>query len=324
MGVAYISITRIEKMTEYLRDLLFPPELSNKSLGDVVALLKPFMIVAQVVAPPSVVVALPSAVIQEVVVPAVASTVVNTDKASVSGSLVANALVTGSSVAVASVAVASVTGSSVAYTKPSKISSASTKLDPGLSSIFWCAYTTSHGGTELNLPLVMIPREERRIREDCISRVSPAHVKQKFPFLTLSQIQGLLQEIQMYQQTRNRESESLATWYIWATYYADTMPSLTIIYDRVYIQLPGLLTNRITIVYDRNAQKYRIASVQEETLYPIVNLLKPINGVGSYKLPDLETFALQLGLVEDDEVIGKKKGELYARVCESIARMLKI
>jgi hypothetical protein len=170
----------------------------------------------------------------------------------------------------------------------------------------------------------MIPREERRIREDCISRVSPAHVKQKFPFLTLSQIQGLLQEIQMYQQTRNRESESLATWYIWATYYADTMPSLTIIYDRVYIQLPGLLTNRITIVYDRNAQKYRIASVQEETLYPIVNLLKPINGVGSYKLPDLETFALQLGLVEDDEVIGKKKGELYARVCESIARMLKI
>jgi hypothetical protein len=286
-------------MTEYLRDLLFPPELSNKSLGDVVALLKPFMIVAQVVAPPSVVVALPSAVIQEVVVPAVASTVVNTDKASVSGS-------------------------SVAYTKPAKTYSASTNLDPGLSSIFWCAYTTSHGGTELNLPLVMIPKEERRIREDCISRVSPAHVKQKFPFLTLSQIQGLLQEIQMYQQTRNRESESLATWYIWATYYADTMPSLTIIYDRVYIQLPGLLTNRITIVYDRNAQKYRIASVQEETLYPIVNLLKPINGVGSYKLPDLETFALQLGLVEDDEVIGKKKGELYARVCESIARMLKI
>jgi hypothetical protein len=290
-------------MTEYLRDLLFPPELSNKSLGDVVALLKPFMIVAQVVALPS--------VIQEVVVPAVASTVVNTDKASVSGSSVANA------------------GSAVTnpYTKPSKTSSTSTtttKLDPGLSSIFWCAYTTSHGGTELNLPLVMIPREERRIREDCISRVSPAHVKQKFPFLTLSQIQGLLQEIQMYQQTRNRESESLATWYIWATYYADTMPSLTIVYDRVYIQLPGLLTNRITIVYDRNAQKYRIASVPEETLYPIVNLLKPINGVGSYKLPDLETFALQLGLVEDDEVTGKKKGELYARICESIARMLKI
>jgi len=305
VGVAYISNTRIEKMTEYLRDLLFPPELSNKSLGDVVALLKPFMIVAQVVALPS--------VIQEVVIPAVASTNVTNTNA---GSAVASV----ASVAVASVAVASVAN---AYTKPVKTSSTTTKLDPGLSSIFWCAYTTSHGGTELNLPLVMIPREERRIREDCISRVSPAQVKQKFPFLTLSQIQGLLQEIQMYQQTRNRESESLATWYIWATYYADTMPSLTIIYDRVYIQLPGLLTNRITIVYDRNAQKYRIASVPEETLYPIVNLLKPINGVGSYKLPDLETFALQLGLVED-EVIGKKKGELYARVCESIARMLKI
>lgn len=79
----------------------------------------------------------------------------------------------------------------------------------GFTSILWCAYTVAHGGTELNIPLSLLAREERKIREDCLNRVSPAMVKHRFGFLTLGQIQSLLQEIQ---KTNKLAVESPATW----------------------------------------------------------------------------------------------------------------
>lgn len=260
-------------MTEYLRDLLYPTSLSNKSLGELIACLKPYMFT-----------------------PVVAS-LLESDCVEIPPKPM-----------------------TVTY-EPPVVVPAAPIVQEQFSTIFWCAYMIANGST---LPLAFRAKEERRIREDCVTRTSIADVKQRFPFLTLAQIQGLLQEIQMHQQTRNHSAESPATWYIWSIYYADSMPTLQIIYDRVYLELVSNNERRspCKIVYDKKAQIYMIDSeLSHSKLYQVTNLLKPINGMGSYKSFDLENFAVRL---EINDANGLKKGELYKKIVDKIDDSLKV
>lgn len=194
----------------------------------------------------------------------------------------------------------------------------------GFSSILWCAYTIAHGGTELNIPTALIAREERAIREDCVNRITPAAVKQRFGFLTLGQIQTLLQEVQMYNLTKQKVhcGESPATWYIWATYYGERFPTVYLAYNNIQVHIQGKedgVLSAVKVVYDKSEEKYKVCLkrdyVEEETGVRVVNLLKPINGVGSYTISDLKQMVLQLNMQIE---AGAKKNALYEKITEYI------
>jgi hypothetical protein len=190
----------------------------------------------------------------------------------------------------------------------------------GFSSILWCAYTIANGGTELNIPQALIAREERIIREDCVNRVTPAAVKQRFGFLTLGQIQTLLQEVQMYNLTKHKVVESPATWYIWATYYGDRFPTVYLAYSNIQLHIRGKEEgDAVKVLYDKSEEKYKVKlkrdCMEEETGVQVVNLLKPINGVGSYTISDLKQMAQQLDVQVE---AGTKKNVLYERITEYI------
>ena len=186
----------------------------------------------------------------------------------------------------------------------------------GFTSILWCAYTVAHGGTELNIPLSLLAREERKIREDCLNRVSPAMVKQRFGFLTLSQIQSLLQEIQ---KTNKLAVESPATWYIWAVYYA-TMPTVQLVFGRTYIVISSESPTTVQILYDKTRGIMRVVNdVNVSGLFQITNLLKPLNGVGSYTLLDLKQMAIQLEL---PVATSAKKTALYETIGDYIRTVI--
>ena len=190
----------------------------------------------------------------------------------------------------------------------------------GFSSILWCAYTIANGGTELNIPQELIAREERIIREDCVNRVTPAAVKQRFGFLTLGQIQTLLQEVQMYNLTKHKVVESPATWYIWATYYGDRFPTVYLAYSNIQLHIRGKEEgDAVKVLYDKSEEKYKVKlkrdCMEEETGVQVVNLLKPNNGVGSYTISDLKQMAQQLDVQVE---AGAKKNVLYERITEYI------
>lgn len=191
------------------------------------------------------------------------------------------------------------------------------QVSVGFTSILWCAYTVAHGGRQLNIPLALLAREERKIREDCVNRVSPAAVKQRFGFLTLSQIQSLLQEVQ---QTKHK-TETPATWYIWAVYYAATLPTVHLVYGRLCISIPcgsgsSDLTVPLQILYDKTQGTLQVVdNIDVSGLVPITNLLKPINGIGSYTLLDLKQMANQMDLPVAPSA---KKTALYESISEYI------
>ena len=186
----------------------------------------------------------------------------------------------------------------------------------GFRSILWCAYTVAHGGTELNIPLSLLAREERKIREDCLNRVSPAMVKQRFGFLTLSQIQSLLQEIQ---KTNKLAVESPATWYIWAVYYA-TMPTVQLVFGRTLIVISSESPTTAQILYDKTRGIMRVVNdVNVSGLFQITNLLKPLNGIGSYTLLDLKQMAIQLEL---PVATSAKKTALYETIGDYIRTVI--
>lgn len=188
------------------------------------------------------------------------------------------------------------------------------RISKGFTSILWCAYTIAHGCRELNIPLALLAREERKIREDCINSVSPGAVKQRFGFLTLSQIQTLLQEIQ---QTKSR-SESPATWYIWSVYYATTMPTVHLVYGRVCIHLlaPSAEAPTVQILYDKPQGVMRVVEdIDVSDLVQITNLLKPMNGIGSYTLLELKQMSTQLELPVAPTA---KKTALYESIVEYV------
>jgi hypothetical protein len=187
----------------------------------------------------------------------------------------------------------------------------------GFTSILWCAYTVAHGGTELNIPLSLLAREERKIREDCLNRVSPAMVKQRFGFLTLGQIQSLLQEIQ---KTNKQVYDPPATWYIWAVYYA-TMPTVQLVFGRTFIEIINSeSTSTVQILYDKTRGIMRVVNdANIDGLFQITNLLKPLNGVGSYTLLDLKQMANQLELPVAPSA---KKTALYENISEYIRTVI--
>jgi hypothetical protein len=188
----------------------------------------------------------------------------------------------------------------------------------GFTSILWCAYTVAHGGTELNIPLSLLAREERKIREDCLNRVSPAMVKQRFGFLTLSQIQSLLQEIQ---KTNKLTCESPATRYIWAVYYAN-MPRVNLVFGRAFVELAPItaVATTVQILFDKPKGVMRVVHDANVCgLVQITNIVKPLNGIGSYTLFDLKQMATQLEL---PIMPAAKKTALYENISEYIRTVI--
>lgn len=197
------------------------------------------------------------------------------------------------------------------------------KTDPNViepmqkDSLFWCIYILFHGYAEYehiqNKHKNIEMDEKQKIMLFCQNNGSSIKEYAKANELKLSQVR--LKEIQSELLLDKKTSNYV--FYVMAFYYK---LNIIIQNDTTYMYFPCNQTTRETylIQYRNNKNEVQIQSLKEDEKSHIFDTCvlipfdkeKPLKGVSSYKIPDLEKLALKLKI----DVSNKKKNEMYEMI----------